>query len=73
MRATDESVVIPAQEYYAKRVRYYLGRMVGGQANRLLIFGYLSLGFFIAKPKKDADVDVPLADVLRVDVNTPAV
>lgn len=139
---TDESVAIPAPEYYAKRVRFYLaergieeqvvssvpmypagtsrstfakdmggllgsvagsgssegmtlgrtlGRRIGMEANRmqgggvvrsqikfpkrsqlvltsgrLLIFGSLSMGFFTGKPKKDAAVDVPLAEILWV-------
>jgi hypothetical protein len=129
-RVTDESVAIPAPEYYAKRARYYLaqrgmdervltavpaypagtmratfakdlggllgaaagggssegmilgrnvGRLVGAEVNRgqgggvvraeikipkrsmlvltderLLVFSVFSLGFFTAKPKKDA-------------------
>lgn len=143
---TDECVAIPAQEYYAKRIRYYLaqramdeevvstvpmypagltrakfardmggllgsvagsgsnegmmigrnvGRMVGAQANRLqgggvvqsqikfpkrcqlvmtdkrlLIFSIYGLGFFNAKPKKDAAVDVPLTEILWVSEPT---
>jgi hypothetical protein len=138
----DDSVAIPAREYYAKRVRYYLaergrdervlaavpaypagttqatfakdvggaigtmvgigsnegtilgsniGRVMGAEMNRmqgggivraeikfpkrsmlvltserLLFFGALAMGFFTAKPKKDAAVDIPLTEVLWV-------
>lgn len=140
MRVTDDSVAIPAQEYWAKRVRYYLaergmdervlaavpaypagttqatfardvggvlgglagsgsntgtvlgrnlGRLIGSDVNRrqgggivnadikfpkrsvlvltserLLFFGTFRMGFFTAKPKKDAAVDIPLTEVV---------
>ena len=143
---TDDSVAIPAREYYAKRVRYYLaqrsmdervlaavpaypagttqatfakdvggligavagsgsnsgmvigrnvGRMIGAETNRmegggivkadikfpkrsmliltserLLFFGVFKMGFFTGKPKKDAAVDIPLAEVLWVSEPT---
>lgn len=146
MRVTDDSVAIPAQEYYAKRVRYYLaergrdetvlaavpaypagltkakfakdvggligtlagggsnegmaigrnvGRMIGAETNRaqgggvvqaeikfpkrsvliltserLLVFGVFKMGFFTAKPKKDAAVDIPLTEVLWISEPT---
>jgi len=139
---TDDSVAIPAREYYAKRVRYYLaergrhervlaavpaypagttqatfardvgsaigamagigsnegmtlglnvGRVMGAEMNRmqgggivkaeikfpkrsmlvltserLLVFGAFAMGFFTAKPKKDAAMDIPLTEVLWV-------
>ena len=142
----DDSVAIPAREYYAKRVRYYLaergrdervlaavpvypagatkaafakdvggmigslaaggsnpgrvlgrkvGRMVGAETNRmqgggivaaeitfpkrsmlvltserLLVFNTFKMGFFTAKPKKDAAVDISLTEVLGVSEPT---
>ena len=143
---TDDSVAIPAREYYAKRVRYYLaergmdervlaavpaypagtsqatfakdvggavgavaglgsnggsalglnlGRVMGAEMNRmqgggvvraeikfpkrsmlvltserLLFFGAFAMGFFTAKPRKDAAVDIPLTEVLWVSEPT---
>jgi hypothetical protein len=39
-------------------------------SERLLVFGIFKMGFFTAKPKKDAAVDIPLTDVLGVSEPT---